>query len=60
MGFFRGFLELLTACQVDTHNPEIDPELPGGSWDLVSKVMGTLIGVICAYRCSYIENNLGY
>ena len=29
----------------------------GGSWDLVSTVISTLIGVISTYKCSYLNYN---
>ena len=32
----------------------------GGSWDLVSKVISTLIGVISNYKYSYLIYNPGY
>ena len=32
----------------------------GGSWDLVSKVISTLIGVISTYKYSYLIYNLTY
>ena len=45
-------------------NPK--PEIPkpstllGGSWDLVSKVISTLIGVISSYMSSYLIYNPTY
>ena len=32
----------------------------GGSWDLVSKFMSTLIGVISSYKYSYPKYNPSY
>ena len=32
----------------------------GGSWDLVSKVISTLIGVISRYKYSYLIYNASY
>ena len=32
----------------------------GGSWDLVSRVISTLIGVISNYNCSYLPCNPTY
>ena len=32
----------------------------GGSWDLVSRVICTLIGVISNYNCSYLTYNPTY
>ena len=34
--------------------------LLGGSWDLVSKVISTLIGVITKYNYSYLISNPSY
>ena len=34
--------------------------LLGGSWDLVSMVISTLIGVISNYKYSYHNNNPSY
>ena len=34
--------------------------LLGGSWDLVSKVISTLIGVISSYKYSYHNHNPSY
>ena len=34
--------------------------LLGGSWDLVSRVISTLIGVISKYNYSYLSYNLSY
>ena len=34
--------------------------LLGGSWDVVSKVIGTLVGVICRYKYSYLMYNPSY
>ena len=34
--------------------------LLGGSWDLVSKVISTLIGVISSYKYSYPNYNPSY
>ena len=34
--------------------------LLGGSWDLVSKVISTLIGVISSYKYSYHNYNPSY
>ena len=36
------------------------PSLLGGSWDLVSKVISTLIGVISSYKYSYHNYNPSY
>ena len=30
----------------------------GGSWDLASKVVSTLIGFICSYKYSYLTYKL--
>ena len=41
----------------------LDPEtltILGGSWDLVSKVISTLIGVISSYKYSYHSYNPSY
>ena len=32
----------------------------GGSWDLVSRVISTLIGVISNYKYTYLNYNPGY
>ena len=32
----------------------------GGSWDLVSMVISTLIGLISNYKYSYLSNNPSY
>ena len=32
----------------------------GGSWDLVSSVISTLIGGISSYNCSYLTYNPNY
>ena len=34
--------------------------LLGGSWDLVSTAISTLIGVIGTYKCSYLNYNPSY
>ena len=34
--------------------------LLGGSWDLVSRVISTLIGVISNYNCTYLTYNPNY
>ena len=34
--------------------------LLGGSWDLVSRVISTLIGVISNYKYSYLNHNPSY
>ena len=34
--------------------------LLGGSWGLVSTVLGTLTGVITNYKCSYLVYNCKY
>ena len=31
-----------------------------GSWDLVSRVISTLVGVISNYNCSYLTYNSNY
>ena len=36
------------------------PKVLGGSWDLVSKVISTLIGVISKYKYSYPNYNPSY
>ena len=37
-----------------------EPELLGGSWDLVSMVINTLTGVISTYKHSYLNYNPSY
>ena len=34
--------------------------LLGGSWDLVSRVISTVIGVISNYNCTYLTYNPSY
>ena len=34
--------------------------LLGGSWDLASRVISTLIGVISHYNCTYLTYNPNY
>ena len=42
-----------------TRNPS-KPTLLGGSWDLVSKVISTINGVISRYKYSYLNYNPSY
>ena len=52
------------APRLESTDPESQTQtaqtLLGGSWDLVSKVVSTLIGVISTYKYSYLIYNLTY
>ena len=39
---------------------EVSVQILGGSWDLVSRVISTLIGVISVCTCTYLAYNPNY
>ena len=60
----EGFLEAWVAvcdCMAESMGLGFNiPGVLGGSWDLVSKVIRTLIGVISTYKYSYLIYNPSY
>ena len=56
----RCFQNLPWRCIGPTLSPQPQTPLLEGSWDLVSKVVGTLIGVISSYKYSYPNYNPSY